>query len=974
MKLYSVGKMKLLKRLFSLVLAVLLCVPLYALPVPVHATNSVDLPDTLTPEMAEAFADYLIEMENEQKWALDSDIGLDEECTIYAVVETLGPDNCPVLRIIKRNSFNSEEDLWIYKERKIERLCRNINWDAKLDSSDFFISEVDGINYYGIHFSSYEKDFFGDHFESFESGSYTFFTVESGQWRQKLELRYSYVWVENSNNEDILDSETYSVIEGDEIIPITKDKFNQYVGQYKNSPNTPNPVIPRELISALKSKAVISSNSSFSVEDISYTLTDEMSTYFNDLTGFVFFKKGTNFSAFNAAMADNESLFNMAEYLLDSGIIPTESDIPDYLTGEVSYVEFDDGQTYTYETSAGLRGVTCDTVNQYIERFTGRTIDFTPYQVEKMPVGSDTLQRISDNFVLSFVHDNIFYQGYTDIYYIMEKCDIQKLYQLGNNMFWTVSSVSFDDPYAGSMDYGEINAIYEKVNGDYKLVKIYALNESPSVEEMQQYAIKRNPESNFNIDYSAVANYTDLSQYIEALKAALAKAGSLNDAGNRAVTAYLDYAVQNYKPAAVYAQDNAIAIAPETVKTAEVSASEMMTALQGQLGDLSLVQAPALSARIDVSGLDLAQPIRVRLSEDAIAAIDKLDSITLVLGDNQHMITAPVEALKKLGYLDVQLEQLAQAQYQISFFDKSEELIEHLDANITFALPASSELSSIQAVYSGYSDSWGGQYDAQNKTITFQTAYSGEYTVLEKKIEIPDIDYLPEETQRAIQFMVAKGYFELDDEGRFNPSVGLNRYDFSQAAVRIFFALDRDAVTSFSDVTQDNPYYPYVASGEANEILRGYDDGAFHGDDDILRVQMLAICGRTLVNKKNYSRPGEPSDYLNYVDSSDIPEWSIGDLSLTVREGLIEGGGVLRPNQPINRGEAALILYRLFMLLYEVSPTPIKIVEAQPIPAEVETETSASVSPAVIGGIAVICCGGIGGAAYFALKKKKIIK
>ena len=132
---------------------------------------------------------------------------------------------------------------------------------------------------------------------------------------------------------------------------------------------------------------------------------------------------------------------------------------------------------------------------------------------------------------------------------------------------------------------------------------------------------------------------------------------------------------------------------------------------------------------------------------------------------------------------------------------------------------------------------------------------------------------------------------------------------------------------------------------------------------------MLAICGRTLVNKKGYSRPGDPAAYLNYVDSADIPEWSAGDLALTVREGLIESGSALRPNQPINRGEAALLLYRLFMLLYEVSPTPITVVETPPI--SVENEATGSISPAVIGGIVVVGIGAAGGATYFFLGKRK---
>ena len=393
----------------------------------------------------------------------------------------------------------------------------------------------------------------------------------------------------------------------------------------------------------------------------------------------------------------------------------------------------------------------------------------------------------------------------------------------------------------------------------------------------------------------------------------------------------------------------------------------MFDAVEG----LSLFRAPDLTARIDISGLDLTKPVRIRVPQDAVDAINEPDHIAIVLSDNRHIVTIPADELRQMGYLDLQLERTAQDQYSISFFDQSDNVIERLEANITFTLPASSELSSVQAVCAGYSDNWGGQYDGQSKTIAFQTPYTGEYTILINTIDIPDIDYLSDEMQQAIMFMVSKGYFELDTEGRFNPSVGLNRYQFTQALVKIFFALNLDAATSFPDVTKDNPYYSYVASGEENEILNGYDDGLFHGDKDILRVHMLAVCGRTLANKKNYSRPGDPTVYLNYVDSADIPKWSFGDLSLTVREGLIESGSALRPNQPINRGEAALILYRLFMLLYEISPTPLTIVEASPTPGD--AASSESSSSAIVGVIATVGAIAIGGAAYYVLGKKKLI-
>lgn len=925
MKVCPKNKSRILKRLCSFALVILLRVSMFALPIPTHAAKSTNLPDTLTPEMAATFANHLMTYQNKQG----------EDSSIYfAIIETLGPDKYPVLRIIEDMYAASEESIWLFSNGKLENVYWNMDQDGSLDSGDFFISVVDGINYYG--FCHYERDY------EYYHRSFEIYTVESGQWKPKIQFRESRESEIDSETDELINTiETFFVTDGEKEKPISETEFDQYVNLYhvNNNSSWDERSTINDLIIALQSFEM---SSKYGLEDVLPTLQED-TTY--EMETLIRFLCGENFEV---RFADNAELFDLAGILMMTGIIPTETD------------------NYSYGDYFGLRTVSSDTVNQIMSRLLGRTIDFTPYQLDVLPSNFD----FGNSLIKAYIVGNDFCQGYIPAGYDMWGIKMQNLYNVGNNIYLADAALTeWDDYTENYISIGKVVSLFEKVGNDYRLVKIYPIDETPTIEEVQRYIVNKNPESNFKIDYSTVSSYSDLSQYVETLKSALAATDTLNDAGNRTVTDYIDYVIQNHAPAAIYANENTVVISPETVKAAQEPAQEAKAALLDALDGLTLFRAPDLTARIDISGLDLSKPVRVRVPQDAVGAIDELDHVTMVLGDSQHMVTILADGLRQMGYLDLQLEQIAQDQYSISFFDQSDNVIEHLESNVAFTLPASSELSSVQAVCAGYSDNWGGQYDSQNKTITFQTPYTGEYTILTSTIDIPDIDYLSDEMQQAITFMVSKGYFELDSEGRFNPSVGLNRYEFTQSLIKIFFALNLDAVTSFDDVTQDNLYYPYVASGEENELLAGYDDGLFHGDNDILRVQMLAICGRTLVNKKGYSRPGDPAAYLNYVDSADIPEWSAGDLALTVREGLIESGSALRPNQPINRGEAALLLYRLFMLLYEVSPTPITVVETPPI--SVENEATGSISPAVIGGIVVVGIGSAGGATYFFLGKRK---
>ncbi len=154
-------------------------------------------------------------------------------------------------------------------------------------------------------------------------------------------------------------------------------------------------------------------------------------------------------------------------------------------------------------------------------------------------------------------------------------------------------------------------------------------------------------------------------------------------------------------------------------------------------------------------------------------------------------------------------------------------------------------------------------------------------------------------------------------DGKFRPDSTLSRYEFAEAFVKIFYEYDPELKTSFPDVPKDSEYYHYVASGEAIDVIKGYEDGTFKGNNDVLKEEVIALCSRILKEQKGYSEPENNSDYLHFDDNDSLSDWSLGEIALAVREALIEDGGTLAPLSAISRRESALILYRLYMLLYD---------------------------------------------------------
>ena len=120
---------------------------------------------------------------------------------------------------------------------------------------------------------------------------------------------------------------------------------------------------------------------------------------------------------------------------------------------------------------------------------------------------------------------------------------------------------------------------------------------------------------------------------------------------------------------------------------------------------------------------------------------------------------------------------------------------------------------------------------------------------------------------------------------------------------------------TFSDVAEDSAYYEAVETLNKLEIITGYEDGTFRGDNTLLKDQIIAVAARTLREKKKYYNPTEPAKYLaKFVDSAAIPQWATVDISLASRENLIieRTDGKFNGDQKMTRGEAALVLKKLF--------------------------------------------------------------
>lgn len=547
--------------------------------------------------------------------------------------------------------------------------------------------------------------------------------------------------------------------------------------------------------------------------------------------------------------------------------------------------------------------------------------------------------------------------------------EIAGIYKLADGVYYVV--IVINGAEQGALVRGT------KVNGKITW-KVTQQDASPlSPEDLERLASGLLSQSNMDLDYSKIPGFSSSQEVLDYLQDRLDNMDGVspNDAAKTDLAAFIETSIAGLCSGSVSGKDNRLTVDASTPGDLASQAQSAWMEFESLLreNDITLNKGIVIVIRILWQNLDWSEPCQLTLDSSLVEALNGC-TVRLLLADGRHYIQLSADRLKVLidryGSLGIQLSKTGGNTYTINFLDSEDEIIDQLPAAVTIGLPANSMTSTIMASYSGGSDNWGGQYDSSASIISFDARYSGQYEVLENNLQIDDIGDLSEESQAAIRFLVSKGFLTLDGNN-FNPSENLTRYQFTQALVGMFFALDRELTTSFEDVPLDSEFYPYVASAEARSIVAGYDDVTFGGEDNMTVEQMLALAARTLMNQKGYTAPTEVEQYLSsFEDWEKIGDWALQQAALAVRENLVDRGGALTPQADITRAQAAVILYRLFLLLYEVPPV------ALDLPPVTEAEASSGNFPTVIaaaaGGVAVLG-GGAGAAWYFLVRKKRAV-
>jgi hypothetical protein len=173
--------------------------------------------------------------------------------------------------------------------------------------------------------------------------------------------------------------------------------------------------------------------------------------------------------------------------------------------------------------------------------------------------------------------------------------------------------------------------------------------------------------------------------------------------------------------------------------------------------------------------------------------------------------------------------------------------------------------------------------------------------------------------QNAIRILAAKGIINGTTATAFSPDGTITRAEIAALIVRTLSKLDPNADGGFTDVSRGSWYFGAVGSAKRFGIINGASATTFAPVANIQKDQIVAVCARTLRAEMKYKNPANAEGLLAaYSDRGDIPAWGTIDIALATRENLVlkRTDGKFNPGATMTRGDAAIILYRMFMKIW----------------------------------------------------------
>lgn len=327
----------------------------------------------------------------------------------------------------------------------------------------------------------------------------------------------------------------------------------------------------------------------------------------------------------------------------------------------------------------------------------------------------------------------------------------------------------------------------------------------------------------------------------------------------------------------------------------------------GQLEEVSRAELPIKKELMDLAkeyGID-AIAVRIngltatfdmeQLQEDTIWKVEKLDR--------------PATAAHQTLVSDV---------YELSF-DAGGKPLTTFSTPVELRFPASpgnhdQELLTLVKFDQGKTLVKGGMYDPDQQALIVGNKDFSVYGVIENHVSFHDLDEVKQWAGRQVSVISSKGIVEGRAEGEFNPRDFVTRAEFAKMIVKVLGLEDSTATESFSDVSDQDWFQPYVAAAVKYGVVNGRSEDKFEPNAYITRAEMAAMASRALMEARGYQMTPDMDKAAElFADAGEVHPTLMPGVSLAAYEGIIIGEENQRfnPNNNSTRAQAAVMIYRL---------------------------------------------------------------
>ena len=362
--------------------------------------------------------------------------------------------------------------------------------------------------------------------------------------------------------------------------------------------------------------------------------------------------------------------------------------------------------------------------------------------------------------------------------------------------------------------------------------------------------------------------------------------------------------------------DEAVEITKNKISEAIKTANELKTKFTSEyISSSSEEQVKEIerTVTIDVSGKNSQS--RFTLSRDLATA--DVDNIIIKAGNVEIGFTPQMlqKEFERFGAIQIGINNDGKNSV-ITFEEENGNEVKFLN-NVTVSITVNN-ITNNSVIYNVQNDEKeliGGK--AEDGKLVFQTKEGGDYSVETNKVDYSDIGGEDSQTQEAIGYLGSRGIFGIPgliESLAFNPESTVIRADAVAMITKTLYKYDEDNKAYFSDVAEGDWYYTAVASGVAESIVVGYPDNTFRPDNAISKQELLVVAAKTMISERKFILPEDNRVYLGDFEE-EIADWAKPYAAMCVRDGIIEQDKIDNGAGVINRAQAALILYNLFIRL-----------------------------------------------------------